>query len=40
MNLPYLYTESNEYADFNNEIGFIVHNIEKYNEGLKNVEED
>lgn len=38
--LPDFNAKSNEDADFDDEVGLIVHDIKKYNDGLKDVEED
>ena len=39
MNFPDFYDQTYETADNNNGIGFIVPDIEQYNDGLKHVKE-
>lgn len=39
LNLPNLYPESNKDADFDYEISLVVHDVQKDNDRLKDVEE-
>jgi len=40
VDFPKFNGKSNEYADFDNKIGFIVENVEQDDKRLKDVEED
>lgn len=40
VDFPEFNDKSNKYADFNNKIGFIVENVQQYDQWLKDIEEN